>query len=147
MTDLPEKVSDLIRVALADLIKCEGDERYDVNMSFWHTPYTDDAGEPVCAVCLGGSVLVQTLQVPFEAGNSEALAGLSDWNRSRILALNDIRCGALLGAASTAGYPSLALVRKIQFDFSHKFCPYEVNATKFKAYLTHVADELEKIGC
>ena len=54
---LPDKLSDLILVALDDLEKVENDERYTVNMDWWHR-----SGD-TCLVCLAGSVMAKSLDV------------------------------------------------------------------------------------
>ena len=53
---LPDKPSELIRLALSDLEKCEGDSRYEVDMNEWHVP--TQKGH-VCYVCLAGSVMAK----------------------------------------------------------------------------------------
>jgi hypothetical protein len=58
---LPDKLSELIRVAVKDIQQCMIDPAYKINMGTWHSPIT---GSGVCMVCLGGSVLAQTLKVP-----------------------------------------------------------------------------------
>lgn len=53
MTTLPDKPSELIRLALDDLAKVERSKRYVVNMNGWHEP------NGRCAVCLAGAVMAQ----------------------------------------------------------------------------------------
>lgn len=56
---LPDKASDLLELALNDLEACEQDkENYQVTMSQWHT------GEDICRVCLAGSVIAKSLNIP-----------------------------------------------------------------------------------
>jgi len=56
---LPDTPSALIRVALADLKKCEAMPGYRIDMTTFHTPTSND----VCLVCLAGAVMAQTLGV------------------------------------------------------------------------------------
>lgn len=53
---LPDKLSDLIELALSDMEKCESDSNYEVDMDQWVLPIKGK-----CRVCLAGSVLVQTM--------------------------------------------------------------------------------------
>ena len=66
LTKLPDKLSDLIDLALSDLEKARNDPRYEINMSAWHRPlkepnalYPFTAGK--CLVCLAGSVMAFSL--------------------------------------------------------------------------------------
>ena len=56
MSELPDKPSELIRLALADLRKCEADPRYLIDMAQWHRPVTSE----LCHVCLAGAVMART---------------------------------------------------------------------------------------
>lgn len=56
---LPNKPSELIAIALADLIKVEKSKKFRVAMGAWHwTP----PGSNVCHVCLAGAVMACTLK-------------------------------------------------------------------------------------
>lgn len=65
---LPDKPSELIRLALADLEKIEADPRYEVDMSTWHKPEFTFDGQmrSVCAVCFAGAVMAKTCNIPLE---------------------------------------------------------------------------------
>ena len=65
MNQLPDKPSELIRLAIRDMQLCERDPRYNLNMNQWHSGGSSD-GERVCQVCMAGSVMAKTLQVPIE---------------------------------------------------------------------------------
>lgn len=58
-TPPPDKLSDLIRLALDDLRKCEENPQYTINMHVWYHHSPDNNR---CMVCLAGSVMAQTLQ-------------------------------------------------------------------------------------
>ena len=62
MKTLPNKTSELIRLAVSDLEKCEKDKSYEINMCAWHTENYDS-----CAVCLAGSVMAKTLEEDWGA--------------------------------------------------------------------------------
>jgi hypothetical protein len=57
---LPNKPSELIRVALKDLEEAERDPHYEVEMCTWHRPSSTTG---VCTVCLAGSVLAKSCGV------------------------------------------------------------------------------------
>jgi len=58
ISKLPDRVGDLIRLAVKDLTLCEANPDYTVDMGKWHY-YDDERG--VCEVCLAGSVIAQSL--------------------------------------------------------------------------------------
>lgn len=57
---LPDKTSELLKLALKDLLSVESDKDYSVNMYLWHESVRGDS----CHVCLAGSVMARTLKVP-----------------------------------------------------------------------------------
>lgn len=60
--ELPDKLSNLLELALADLAKVEADKRYVVNMDLWHIPtYGGDIYPALCRVCLAGAVIAGSL--------------------------------------------------------------------------------------
>jgi len=63
-----KKPSSLIRLALADLKKCEADPAYKIDMDNWHLPISNRTGSnTVCHVCFAGAVLAKTLGAsPFD---------------------------------------------------------------------------------
>ena len=92
---LPELMSVLITVALADLEAAENTPTLKVDMNYWHSPQQGKAIE-LCYVCFAGSVMAQTLGVSdIENVNPD---DFSRWNRSRLQALDCIRYGNLSDA-------------------------------------------------
>lgn len=99
---LPDKPSELIRLALADLRKVEAmPKRFAVRMASWHEP------NGVCRVCLAGAVMAQTLQVDdrysvrrdgwkFDIDTSEKLKSLdefrSGWINDALGRTGNVRC-------------------------------------------------------
>lgn len=53
--ELPDKLSALILVALADLTKAEQSPLYKIDMTVWHSPNSH------CSVCFAGAVLAFSL--------------------------------------------------------------------------------------
>lgn len=85
---LPNKPSELCRVALNDLAKCRKDPRYVIDMMHWHLP----VDENYCAVCLAGSVMAQTFNAPI---NQEFRPNQFGVDRYKLLALNEFREGMI----------------------------------------------------
>jgi hypothetical protein len=97
---LPDKPSELLRVALTDLEKTVAmPEKYEINMQIWHQPDSDDKK---CYVCLAGSVLAQTCKVPWETDGWENLISSKDENK--IYALNLFRVGEYEAALEYLGF-------------------------------------------
>ena len=142
MTELPEKDSDLIRLAVADLEKCEAmPDVYKVDMGDWHLPVwnltVDEA--PRCSVCLAGAVLAQTFEVP---SNVPAVPG------SRI---GDTE----IDGNETERLLQLDMYRRGIDDSLSKLVPrkrwivppyYRDAPAEFKLAMLRIADELEEEG-
>jgi len=54
-------VGDIIRQAVADMLLCDADPRYQIDMSHYHYPKRGK-----CSVCLAGAYLAQTLKADAE---------------------------------------------------------------------------------
>lgn len=87
MSALPDKLSDMIRVALKDLADVRANPAYRVNLSTYHTPKYG-----VCVVCFAGSVMAQTLAA---SPDKDIFPGdiLPRRASSKLYALDAIRCG------------------------------------------------------
>ena len=97
---LPDVPSELIEVALHDLESVERDERYVVKMLDWHQPLPFHS---ICNVCLAGSVMAKTLNVPPREKFSPCDFPDMD-TENKILALNEFRRGYTGKALSLMGY-------------------------------------------
>lgn len=87
---LPNKLSELMVVALEDLAKTETSDRYIINMGHWHSPGWGDGSQ--CAVCFAGSVMAMSLGV--RQSTSKDFSDFKDvGTRAKMLALNALRCG------------------------------------------------------
>lgn len=94
MTQLPDKLSELIVVALEDLAKVERDPDFMVHMSMFFTPNWNESGK--CAVCFAGAVMAMSLDA-----NPNRFHYTLDWGadiQRKMHALDHVRNG-LLGAA------------------------------------------------
>lgn len=91
MNKLPDKKSDLLILALEDYFKVKSDLRYTIDMTYWHA---GNSRNTLCPVCLAGSVMAKSLQVPIgdimhpEAFNNKEIEG-------KLKFLNSIRRGQL----------------------------------------------------
>lgn len=106
---LPDRPSELLKLAMADLDAVRADPQYHVDMAAWHIPQSNG----VCAVCLAGSVMANTLGL--ESKNAiygietfEKLADEAGANgRSlavKMVALDNIRRGYVAEAVEMMGY-------------------------------------------
>ena len=132
--ELPDRLSDLILVALEDLEKVEASSRYEIRMDIWHLPCTD-----YCGVCLAGSVMAFSL-----GADPAVLIQPHDFPPSinaKLCALNSVRAGDI----------SLAL-EVLDPEVSDCRFPYEAMVgygdypRGFKAQLRSVARRLAAEG-
>lgn len=105
MIELPNKLSDLLELAVRDVQKCEAEPaRFALHMGNWHRP---DAGKGVCVVCMAGAVMAQTIGVPDDE-RREVFQGLScapdiEPHRASFAAVNELRISKVQSAASELG--------------------------------------------
>ncbi len=150
MSNLPDKPSELIRVALADLEKCEASPSTIVDMGYWHALIGDDERDEfeselrekpkaLCVVCLAGSVISKTLSV--EDGCDAGPGTFDEPIRAKLMALDEFRMGWVGEALITMGLrlpPTL-------FD-STDITPYHVDPGAFRRDMRQLADDLEADG-
>lgn len=96
MKQLPDKPSELIRLALADIRKAEQDPLYVIHMGQWHEPVVDDhaPGGPrlvACTVCFAGSVMAFSLDAAPDGSYSYNSFG--EENQLKLEALDSFRVG------------------------------------------------------
>lgn len=96
---LPDKPSDLIELALADLAAVEADGRYKVHMNMWHEPRSG-----FCAVCFAGSVMAKTLGT--NPGKCTAPIDYDENTRDKLVALDGFREGYIEDGLSYMGIDS-----------------------------------------
>ena len=151
MKKLPDKPSELIELALADLEKVEKlPEVYDVYMPRWHRP---SAGK--CMVCLAGAVLAQTLSTDpkknIELSGSLDESGLDKDTWRKLRSLDDFRCGrigeglyemGLIGIDESYNRSELEIEDEERIDDDL----YAESPMRFKAELRNVADRLRAEG-
>lgn len=141
MSKLPDKPSELIRMAIDDLEKVEADTKYSVRMGVWHSPSLDS-----CEVCLAGAVMAKTLETPVE--NFEYPTGFSATVHAKLGALDSFRSGHVIDAFVTLGYCDYDEVPGDILDV-HKgvtVVSYEDDPEAFKVDMLVLANSLEGIG-
>lgn len=97
MNKLPDKPSELIMLALKDLVCIRNTPGYIVDMEYWHRSQGD-----TCSVCLAGAVIAGTLKSPKQ---TTLPCDFDDDIRNKLLALNKFRLGHLYRAFRYLGLP------------------------------------------
>ena len=117
MNRLPDKPSELIRLALGDLKKIESKPNYSVDMDVWVEPGRDD----ICRVCLAGAVLVER----YDIHNVHTVE--DDDTNNKLDALNWFRMGdAIMGLvemgieASEDNYAELSVLGVAYYEDDQK---------------------------
>lgn len=131
---LPRIPSDLIELALADLIKCERSKKYIIDMSRWYVP---DDYYGLCAVCLAGAVIAQHLGDGPERRRPEDFRG----NTGALNALDCFRIGDI-----KSGFGSLRLPLSKTDQFDRDIIHYAGDPGKFKRQMRRLARDLRAAG-
>lgn len=134
MGKLPNKLSELIRVALADLESVEGDPRYLVDMQRWHHP---DFKKNTCQVCLAGSVMAKTLGATIDQFKTYG----DYFQGHKLIALDFVRSGHL--------HDALHYMACINFQGLPKIVDvpeYDEDSQGFKEALLYIIKILEEKG-
>ena len=130
------KPSTLIRVALADLVNCEQNPAYEINMASWHFPEPESGH---CLVCLAGAVIARTLETP--AWKQVNPASFTEKIHNQLRALNCFRVGDVVAGLRTIG---LATWRG---TYARREIPhYSQDREGFFSALHKLADDLTAIG-
>ena len=133
---LPEKASDLIELALADLAKCEKDSHYNIDMGRFHVPTTSK-----CLVCFAGAVMAKSLGVSRKESCHPTF--FEEWNERRLSALDWFRCGAVVEALRTMGVAVHEHLLALEFK---DVCNYEEDREKWREDMVSLAKELRDLG-
>lgn len=133
--NLPNKLSALMRLALADLAKVENSKKYRVDMGEWHT--AAEADRP-CTVCFAGAVMAKTLQVPHMQSCSP---GEMKQHTRKLMALNSVRTGEVRMALYMIGVPE---VKRTVLE--RRVCPYEDDPVLWRQAMRQIIKELEEHG-
>jgi len=129
---LPDKPSELLRLAVHDAKLCARSKKYVLDMEAWH-----DLDRDGCHVCMAGAVIAKTLQKETDCNGI-----LGDHAWARLHVINCLRTGS----ATFTAYNMYTLLRTHpaqQLIFAH-FDPRKGRAP-WRIYL-QAADLLEKDG-
>jgi hypothetical protein len=151
---LPNKPSELIRLAIADVTAVEKlKSKYVLDMSSWHEPagfnHSSDDNYPNvyntdsknrCAVCYAGSVMACTLGAD-PTQNFEPSDFPKDTNK-KLEAINALREGELGEAFRILGLKA----PDIMVDELDDMIDYEENSKAFKKQQLQLASQLEGLG-
>ena len=149
MSTLPEKPSELIRLALHDMELCEQDDRYIIDMDAWHVAF-----ENKCYVCLAGSIIAKSLSadifrsaVPRDY-NTEIIAKLLAIEEFRLgYVYNGIRLLVLEQFMSKGPDYLFELFDSLNYKYVDRdIIKYEENPEKFTRQMHKLADDLERVG-
>ncbi len=127
------KLSELIRLALADLVKVEKDPRYEVYMGLWHIP------NGTCKVCMAGAVMAKTVGIDYVVNNG-SVGGEEYWHQ--YAALNDIRLGDIDDALHWSGERAAGY----GLPYAVEVTCYETNRLQWRKDMFKIARMLEKEG-
>lgn len=136
--ELPDKLSDLILVALEDLEKAEASPKHIIVMWMWHLPRLGLL-DNLCSVCLAGSVMAFSLGA--NPSTPRTPGDYSHHINNKLLALNSVRGGDISLALETIDPEG----RKHYFPQEY-MVNYERNPVGFKAQLRSVAKRLAAKG-
>lgn len=131
---LPQKPSELIRLALRDLSLIEKDPHYEINMSVFHSYYGG-----TCAVCFAGAVMAKTLGSNFHYRvaphdfNSKTANALRALDAFRV---GDIELGLI--------YLRKELPKTMRDTYAVP--EYEYSPVRFRRALVRLADRFERNG-
>lgn len=137
---LPDKMSELLRVAVDDLEKIEADPNYRINMAQWHSP-----SGAYCEVCLAGATLA-TRGIPSDVEIDPSIPIQSLEGRKvydKLCAINSLRTGSVKTAAEYMGITDTARLNNITHVAMTR---YEHGPENFKRELRDLANDLEKYG-
>ena len=151
---LPDKMSDLIFLALHDLELVEKSPKHHVNMDYWHTPFDEAEDlEPeeavgldaeVCLVCFAGAVMSQTLGFDHEADVEPChMRNVKEdpEQKGKLLALDYLRSGSVWSA-----FIRLNLDAPEKYHELRDITPYKANPKEFKKQMLDLAYELKEDG-
>lgn len=147
---LPDKPSELIKIALKDLTMVENTPGYKIAMSSWHEPITTSDQGPVCMVCLAGSVIAGTFKALIGSHQSPATITADKQTRDKLLSLDWLRMGQIKQFLRYNGVPddeANNLASRVQK--SSGYLPiknYNSSPEKFKKALCRVSQILEDEG-
>ena len=136
-TELPDKLSELILVALADLERCEAMWIYKIDMMTWHNLEPTKFGGARCHVCFAGVVMAQTKKVPL---THQGILNEDSYEGDKFVALDAIRQGKVADALRFMRQPQGLVHERVHVP------TYESNPFAFKSHMRWIAEQLDLLG-
>lgn len=130
---LPDKPSDLITLALADLALAEASPEYKIAMGDWHLP-----GRRVCYVCLAGAVMAGTLGAPSDVDLTPFSFNAN--TRNKLQALDCFRQGTITVAFYHLG------IDATDVPLRRWIPPYSNGPVQWRQHMERLAQELKTGG-
>jgi len=130
---LPNKPSELILLALKDLILVECSKSYEIDMGEWHTPRSSFNDK--CLVCFAGAIMAKTLKI--DASEDVDPTDFSNATHSKLESLEFFRMGEVGDAFEILGR---SYTKGLEFD--RNITHYATNAGKFKREMRKLAADL-----
>ncbi len=138
---LPNKIWQLLDLAIKDFTFVVQNPYYRINMDFYHTP---NLRKNVCKVCFAGSVMAGTCKVPI---NEEMEPYDIDGNDQELFyALDNIRSGDLESVVRDYGPKRLTASQQKDidsikiYDWLGELIPYIYNENGNKVKIKEIAD-------
>lgn len=138
MGKLPDKLSELIRVALDDLEQVEHDPNYRVDMNDWiRYNKTDD----VCEVCFAGATMVKTLKLD----HTVQFGLLSPDTMRKMESLDWVRCGSVRTAVQR--FMDIPFSDYAYYQIEHvSVVDYDLHPDIWRIQMHVIANYLERNG-
>jgi len=133
---LPDKLSDLILVALADLEKVERSTQHRVFMSSWHDPTLMG-----CIVCFAGGVMAFSL-----GASPRDTVHPTDYDfhtQQKLYALNSLRVGMVEAAFDLMG---IKFAKDDPIEMGESIEQYHMDPPLFKSQMRDLASRLASTG-
>lgn len=156
MTQLPDKPSELIRLAVADLERAEASPDYIIDMGCWHEPIPNG----LCAVCFAGAVIAGTLgahpRVLHRVQTGSVLgqhAFVRNADDIKLNGLNSLQCKSL--KYTLIEFANASMIRHDRIGglteaLIHAVCDlpneYDDSPEQFKSGMRLIASEFEHNG-
>ena len=131
---LPDKPSDLILLALNDLVLVEENPAYQVFMGSWHDPH-----ETGCQVCLAGAIMSMTLKAHVHKYMDPQEYDKD--TRQKLEALDNFRMGLV-----EYGLMDMGIHKEVGDGFDIKIPNYVSNQVGFKQGMRKLAMALSDHG-
>ena len=128
MTKLPDKLSELIRLALHDENAAHRSSRYEVDMSTWHSP------NGKCSVCFAGSVMAFSLEASIEDNYDPC--DFDEDTQLKLKALHEVHVGDITAA--------LACMPNTYKEFEEEITGYHEDRKEWRKDMYKAIRRLEK---